>query len=220
MPTNKLLTYIMFAVLFGLLAVAGYKACEMKQQETLQAQEQAELDQALRDLGYPMEDTTKTTVYTGGDVDYNTPAAGAASAAKNPYDQPATASGSQQAAYIPPNEYDQPAAPANTAPKTTTTNTVTKSTAGRIVDYDNEVESADGRYRVVAGSFTIKDNARRQMETLIRMGYSDSEVGLYNRGKYAVVIVKRTNSLNEANQILDKLEDKGIDAAVIDRRRK
>jgi hypothetical protein len=29
-----------------------------------------------------------------------------------------------------------------------------------------------------------------------------------------------TNSLNEANQILDKLEDKGIDAAVIDRRRK
>jgi hypothetical protein len=45
-------------------------------------------------------------------------------------------------------------------------------------------------------------------------------VGLYNRGKYAVVIVKRTNSLNEANQILDKLEDKGIDAAVIDRRRK
>ena len=28
------------------------------------------------------------------------------------------------------------------------------------------------------------------------------------------------NSLNEANQILDKLEDKGIDAAVIDRRRK
>ncbi|MDX2134722.1 MAG: SPOR domain-containing protein [Saprospiraceae bacterium] len=209
MPTNKLLTYALFAVLFTLLAVAGYKACQMQKEAQMQAEELAELDQALRDMGYPLEDTTAGSAYTGGDVDYNAPAtAGNDKSADNPYDQPAAGAASA---------YDQPAAaapPQTTAPKTATSN------AGRVVDYSSESEPSDGRYRVVAGSFRVKDNARRQMEKIIRMGYQSAEVGLYNRGAYAVVIVKRTNDLNEANRILDALEDKGIDAAVIDRTRK
>lgn len=207
MPTNKLLTYALFAVLFTLLAVAGYKACQMQKEAQIQAEELAELDQALRDMGYPLEDTTAGSAYAGGDVDYNAPAtSGSDKTAENPYDQPAAG---------PATSYDQPAAaaPAQTAvPKT--------SNAGRVVDYSTETEPNDGRYRVVAGSFRVKDNARRQMEKIIRMGYQSAEVGLYNRGAYAVVIVKRTNDLNEANRIVDALEDKGIDAAVIDRTRK
>ncbi len=207
MPTNKLLSYGLFAVLFTLLAVAGYKACQMQKEARIQAEELAELDQALRDMGYPLEDTTGGSAYTGGDVDYNASAtAGNNQPADNPYDRPAAGAGST---------YDQPAAtapPQTAAPKS--------SNAGRVVDYSSEPEPNDGRYRVVAGSFRVKDNARRQMEKVIRMGYQTAEVGLYNRGAYAVVIVKRTNDLNEANRILDALEDKGIDAAVIDRTRK
>jgi cell division protein FtsN len=211
MPTNKLLTYILYAVLFSLVAVAGFKACEMKKEQQLTALEQAKFDQQLRDMGYPEEDIQGGSSYTGGDVTddapaadpkaaaaYNQPAATAPAKAQNPYDQPA--------ATAPAAAYDQPAA--------------TASGGGRVMDYTNTAEPTDGRYRVVAGSFKIKDNARKQMERIIKMGYADAEVGVYNRGAFAVVVVKRTNSLSEANRIVDDLERRGIDASVIDRERK
>ncbi len=82
---------------------------------------------------------------------------------------------------------------------------------------DLDTDNSDGRYRVIAGSFRIVDGARREMERIIKMGYHDAEIGYTNRHTYAVVVVKRTNSLSEAKRILAELERKGVDARVMER---
>jgi cell division protein FtsN len=209
MPTNKLLTYILYAVLFSLVAVAGFKACEMKKEQQLTALEQAKFDQQLRDMDYPEEDIQGGSSYAGGDINYDAPAADPKAPAA--YDQPAAPAPAKAQ-----STYDQPAASASAAAY----DQPAASGGGRVMDYTNTAEPTDGRYRVVAGSFKIKDNARKQMERIIKIGYADAEVGVYNRGAFAVVVVKRTNSLSEANRIVDDLERRGIDASVIDRERK
>lgn len=213
MNSNNLQTYLLVALLIGLICVAGYKACEIKRDQEQMAKEQAEYQQSLRDLGYLQGDSTGSQ-YSGEDSAYTdrTPA--------SPAPAPTVSKdGIEDDGYTAPAT-KQPAA------KEPTTSTVTPPAASaqpyssdRIRDLDNETAD-DGRYRVVAGSFTKLEGARREMERLIKMGFRDAEVGRYNRGKYAVVIVKRTNDLNEANRIADQLGRKGVDATVIDRQRK
>ena len=74
-----------------------------------------------------------------------------------------------------------------------------------------------GRYSVVAGTFSKMEGARTRLEEIIKMGYTNAEIGKIQGGKYAVVVVKRTNNKAEAQQLADKLEDKGVDARVLDK---
>lgn len=215
MNTNKLLTYLLYALLAGLIIVAGYKACQMKREQTQVANEKAEFQKEMRDFGYLQEDTTGSQ-FSSEDNDYTdaTPSTPNGSTPKSGSDKPVNNDGI---------EYDNPK-PVTTPPKTNTpqTGNTTPSTAdpNSSSTPPKATSSNDARYRVVAGSFTVMDGARREMERLIKMGYHDAEIGRFNRGKYAVVIVKRTNSLTEANRIVDQLERKGIDASVVDRERK
>jgi cell division protein FtsN len=220
MNTNKLLTYLLYALLAGLIAVAGYKTWQTKQRSTQLAKEEAEFQQSLRDLGYVENDTTgsqyegegnpngsSSVVITDG-IEDEIPVT------TTPAPQPKTST--------PKTSPPQTGTSKTGTPKVSTPSTpapAPKNTAPaepRNLDTDN----SDGRYRVVAGSFTKMEGARREMERIIKMGYHDAEVGHFNRSKYAVVIVKRTNNLNEATQIVDALARKGIDAAVIDRERR
>jgi cell division protein FtsN len=220
MNTNKLLTYLLYALLAGLIAVAGYKTWQTKQRSTQLAKEEAEFQQSLRDLGYVENDTTgsqyegeenpngsSSVVITDG-IEDEIPVT------TTPAPQPKTST--------PKTSTPQAGTPKTGTPKVSTPATpapAPKNTAPaepRNLDTDN----SDGRYRVVAGSFTKMEGARREMERIIKMGYHDAEVGHFNRSKYAVVIVKRTNNLKEATQIVDALARKGIDAAVIDRERR
>ncbi len=207
MNTTKILTYLLYALLGGLILVAGYKACQMKNRQASLAKEAQEFDQQ-RDLGYTDPDSlgtlyegdTSTVVISDGGIE----------------DEPAAAKPSDNA----PAPITQPARPTEkpATPPPTQTKPQTPPPAQPPTDLDSDTR--DGRYRVVAGSFTKLESARREMQRIIKMGYTDAEIGYYNRGKYAAVVVKRTNSLSEANRIVDDLERRGIDAAVIDKYRK
>ncbi len=222
MNTNKLLTYLLYALLAGLVLVFGYKTCQMQRDDARAAEEQrdAEFQKSLRDFGY-IEDDTTGSAFTDEDSNFTeppatSPAPGAKTSPKSGGNPASTGSGIEdedpKPLSLPPSgNTAKPSPGAKTGAAAPTTAPAPK--PGSSDRY------ADGRYRVVAGSFTVMDGARREMERLIKMGYHDAEIGRYNRGKYAVVIVKRTNSLDEANRIVDQLERRGIDAAVVDRER-
>ncbi|MCB0532309.1 MAG: SPOR domain-containing protein [Saprospiraceae bacterium] len=211
MNTNKLLNYVLIAILAGLVVVLVYKACEKKQEEERFAQENAEFQQTLRDFGYIESDTAGSS-FSGDDNAYTDPAPNQPTVTKDGIEyetpQPKTTTTNQP----------KTTQPASQPAKTPITQPVPKTEAPTKVSTSST--SSDGRYRVVAGTFTILDGARREMERLIKMGYHDAEVGKYNRGKYAVVIIKRTDSLSAARRLVDELKRKGVDARVVDRDRK
>lgn len=212
MNTNKLLNYVLIAILAGLVVVLVYKACEKKQEEERFAQENAEFQQTLRDFGYIESDTAGSS-FSGDDNAYTDPAPNQPTVTKDGIEyetpQPKTTTTTTQ---------PKTTQPASQPAKTPITQPVPKTEAPTKVSTSST--SSDGRYRVVAGTFTILDGARREMERLIKMGYHDAEVGKYNRGKYAVVIIKRTDSLSAARRLVDELKRKGVDARVVDRDRK
>lgn len=74
--------------------------------------------------------------------------------------------------------------------------------------------SNTGRYMVLAGSYRQRGNADAQASKLRRLGYNDTEVRLFDRGSYAVVLVDRFSSLSQASQLVRDLADKGIEAFV------
>lgn len=222
MKTNTLLTYILYALLIGLVLAAGYQACRMQQQKKQNAEQEAELQQTLRNLGYA--DTTSTgSSYVGGSDTSDTapspvatPAGAAKANAGGIEDDPTPASSAPTSKPAPATP--KGATPAQEAPKTSkTTKNATKSTAP---SRDLNADTKGGRYQVRVGSFSVMDNARDQLEKVIKMGYQQAEIGKINNGKYATVVVVRTNNLAAATAVADKLEDKGIDALVYDTVRK
>jgi len=210
MNTNKMLTYLLYALLAGLIAVAGYKTWQMKQEKAKMAKESADFQQSIRDLGFVENDTTESRFEGDENAGATPPPTSSSTVVTDdgiedevPVTKPA-----------PQPKTGKKAEPATTEKAKATE--PTRETQPRNLDTDN----SDGRYRVVAGSFTKLDGARREMERIIKMGYHDAEVGLFNRGKFAVVIVKRTENLNEAVRIAEALNKKGIEASVIDRERR
>jgi cell division septation protein DedD len=208
MKENNTLTYILYAALIGLVGLAGYKIWQKKQaeQEALKQEQAATEQQRFNELGYTPADSTSS--YVGG-----------------------TDSASDKVAYIPPKSdasgIEDDGAAAAAAKPAASSNSTTAKTPAKTTDKGpapirnvEDSDGTDGRYRVIAGSFTKMDGARREMERLVKMGYHDAEVGRYNRGKFGVVIVKRTNSLSEAKNIEARLKKKGVDATVFDSNRK
>lgn len=210
MKTNTLLTYLLYALLAGLIGVAGYKACQMQKDKANLAKESEDeaFKKQMRDMGYLEEDTTGSQY--GGDESAGAAQPGDASTASSS-ESTVNPQGIEDEA--PVSTTTQPEK--STPPSTTTTKGVDTEPETRVSE-----TGAKPRYYVSAGSFTQLAAARRQMENVIKMGYEDAEIGYTNRGKYAVVVVMRTNSLGEANKVLDRLEAKGVDANVVDRNRK
>lgn len=209
MKTNTFLTYLLYALLAGLIGVAGYKACQIQKEKADLAKESEDeaFKKQMRDFGYLDEDTTGSQ-YAGDEGIATTPA-GAATPSESTVN--------------PDGIEDEAPATTTATPKTPpATNTAPKSATPPKSDDETTTASASEkpRYYVSAGSFTKLEAARRQMEKVIKMGYENAEIGYTNRGKFAVVVVMRTNSLSEANKVVDRLEGKGVDANVVDRLRK
>lgn len=57
MKSNSLFTYVIYALLLGLILIAGYKACQIRQEQALQKKEREELEQVMRNLGYTNDST-------------------------------------------------------------------------------------------------------------------------------------------------------------------
>ncbi len=234
MKSNNVLTYLLYLLLAGLVVAAAFKACQIKKEKQLEKEKQeAELQQALRDMGYNSSDTTAS-------VGSSYAAENSGAVAGNSSTPPKTG---RQA--NPSGIEDEPVTTANTTAKTTTPSTTTAKSGAALSAKEKTVvalpkvtpqvqatepaaKSATKRtvaaapkkakYRVQAGSFSKMEGARRRLEEVIKLGYPNAEIAKINNGKFAVVIVFRTNSKEEAIRVADKLEQKGVDAAVMENR--
>lgn len=113
------------------------------------------------------------------------------------------------------DEMDETASAAETAPTRPATPRATTAPD----NYDTgKATSAKGRYMVVAGTFGQKANAEARAEKIRGMGYANVEVSYFDRGKYAVVLVDRFDSLSEARTLEKELGDKGIEVLVKEQR--
>lgn len=226
MRTNTLLTYLLYALLFGLIFSAGYMAYKTRQEKLQQVQNDQDINQTLRDLGYSPSDSAAATgsTYAGGS-DTNTPERTGSSStpASVPSrdgieDEPAAPAPAAQKPTV-----KQPAAtPAKSAPAPAPAKTSTaKGVSGSATPSKNlNTDARGGRYQVRAGSFGVMENARDLLEKVIKMGYQQAEIGKLNGGKYATVVILRTNDRAKAIKVMDQLEAKGIDAFVYDAQRK
>lgn len=218
MKSNSLLTYILYGLLSLFILAAGYYACQRQKEKKEQAaREAAELEETLRTMGYASEDTTASSgsSYTSKDT-LSKPAAnpkkvipGAKPSVSKTgiEDEPAAKN-----ALTPNTAKPSTTASTNTIakPKTTTPATTTAKSATAVKG------PGAGRWAVRAGTFSYKDGARRRLEEVIKAGYPNAEISTTKDGK-AAVIVFRSNDKNAAIKVVDKLEEKGIDAAVFDR---
>lgn len=71
-----------------------------------------------------------------------------------------------------------------------------------------------GRYMVLAGNFKVKANAKKYAAELRSMGYEHAKVELFDRGKYAVVLVDRFGSMSSAERLVNSLKKDGVSSYV------
>jgi cell division septation protein DedD len=214
MKTDKLLTYILYALLGGLVIVAGQKACKLKEDKAMQAKESSDMSKALQELGYSETDSTGTShsddgTYKDGTAENATKTATGGGKITNN-----TKSG------IEGDEEEIKPVTSSTKGKTLVADTEDDAKPSRTKVRDLDAEGSNSpKYMVLAGTFTVMDNAREQMESLVKKGFEEAEVGKFNRGKFACAIAKRTNSLSEAKAVMAKLKAKGFKDALVKERK-
>lgn len=213
MKSNSLLTYLLYALLGVLIITAGYKACQMQKEKQRKAQEEAEWQETLKKL-YPEGDSTAggssyierdsaaghstRPSVSPSDIEDAAPSASTNTKATTP--KTTTTTKTTTATKTPPT---------STAPGTTTTTTKTTTTKTTTPAVQGV---GSGRWEVRAGTFSSASNARERLEQVIRMGYTNAEVRTAN-GKSAVIVL-RTNDRKRADQAVDQLTRRGVDAAV------
>lgn len=209
MKTNSLLTTILYALLIGLITLAGWKACELKKEKSVQAREQAELS---RDLGYVTEGDEPSSTYSDSTLENRT---------RTDVVAPSTQSGIEGDDTAPSTSTTPAPAKSKKPPVVARTDddddapVVKKSNRVRDLDTDKDRK----KYAVIAGSFRVMDNARDLMEELVKKGFRNAEVGKFNRGAFGCAIAVQTDSKKEADQALAKLKAKGYKDAFIKERK-
>lgn len=78
----------------------------------------------------------------------------------------------------------------------------------------NSGSSSTGDYLVVAGSFSLRHNADNQVSYLKELGYNNAQVEMTRGGALASAMVGRFTNRNSAQQLVDELKRKGVDAIV------
>ncbi|MCB0526480.1 MAG: SPOR domain-containing protein [Saprospiraceae bacterium] len=216
MRSNNFLTYILYGLLSLTIIIAGYYACQKQREKKLkQEQDEAELQQTLRDMGYGVTDTSSASAgsaFEGGDAKESnkTDPATAKNVNTPPAMEPKTDPQPQQATKTTPQQG------AKTSPQQTQTST-TKPSTGSTGPAKTVPGPGSGHWAVRAGTFAYMDGARRRLEQVIKLGYTNAEISKTSDGKAAVVVF-RSNDKNAAIRVADKLESAGVDAAVFYRK--
>lgn len=78
----------------------------------------------------------------------------------------------------------------------------------------DEMTDSGGDYLVLAGAFVQMANAEAHAKRLQKLGFSDARVALFNRGKYATVLVGRFESKSDATSLVSQLSGKGVESYV------
>lgn len=222
MKNNSLLTYVLYGLLAFILLIAGYYACQKQKDKKLkQEQNEAELQETLRKMGYSQEDTTATgSSFAGDSLGRSTAAKPKVNKDGIEEDGTGSTAATTKPATKPTTTVAAPAKPAPTTGTTTSTPTtkpVVKPTATTTTTAKGVAGPGSGRWAVRAGTFSYMEGARRRLEEVIKAGYPNAEISKTSDGKAAVVVF-RSNDKAAAIRVVDKLEDKGIDAAVFDRK--
>lgn len=201
MKSNSLLTYVLYGLLGLFILIAGYYACQkQKQSKERAAREAQELEETLRNMGYASEDSTEI-----GSSYVSTDSLDKTTTPKTATEKVATPTTPTKTTTTPTTTKTTTTP---TTPKTTTTTTTTKPKTA-------VTGPGTGRWVVRAGTFAYMDGARRRLEEVIKAGYTNAEIVKTREGKAAVVVF-RSNDKNAAINVVDKLENRGIDAAVFD----
>lgn len=99
------------------------------------------------------------------------------------------------------------------ATETTSTKPATN-TGSSDSDNSEKATYSNGKFMVLAGSFTKKALAESQVKKLNKLGYDNARVELFDRGKYAVVLVDRFSNMAEAERTVKKLNGDGVKSYV------
>jgi cell division septation protein DedD len=224
MKNNSLLTYVLYGLLALILMIAGYYACQKQKDKKLkQEQNEAELQETLRKMGYSSEDSTAATGSSFAGDSLSRSSAAKPKVNKDGIEEDGTGStaATTKPATKPTTTVAAPSKPApttSTSTSTTTAKPAVKPTATTATTTAKGVAGpGTGRWAVRAGTFSYMEGARRRLEEVIKAGYPNAEISKTSDGKAAVVVF-RSNDKTAAIRVVDKLEDKGIDAAVFDRK--
>lgn len=208
MKNNSLLTYILYGLLALILCIAGYYTCQrQKEQKLKKEQDEAELQQTLNRMGYGNADSTAANG-SSFVADSTKPIVN-----KNGIEVEPTGTTAKPTTTNPTVTTTKPTVTTTKPTVTTTSPTVAAPTKKSVAG------PGTGRWAVRAGTFAYMDGARRRLEQVIKLGYTAAEITKTKDGK-AAVIVFRSNDKNAAINVVDKLEAKGVDAAIFDTNKK
>ncbi len=71
-----------------------------------------------------------------------------------------------------------------------------------------------GQFKVMAGSYLLKDNASKMVKKLKSIGYKNAEIVVFNASGYHSVIACRHTSEGNARSAVAELKSKGIDSFI------
>jgi SPOR domain len=201
MKSNNLFTYVIGGALALFITIAGYYTCQkQKAAKIIKEQDAAELENTLRQMREAEEDTTASI---------------GSSFARDTLNNKGSRPNVSKDGIVQEPSGTAPAKPGVKTPTggspTTTVKPVVKKTSKGVKG------PGSGRWAVRAGTFAYMEGARRRLEEVIKAGFPNAEISKTNEGKAAVVVF-RSNNKTAAINVVDKLEEKGIDAAVFDRK--
>lgn len=98
--------------------------------------------------------------------------------------------------------------PATTQPATTSrpsnTNKPTSANSG----------SSNGKYMVMAGSFLIEKNAEGMRKKLVKLGYDNADIVVFDLSQYHSVVAARFSTYEAALKVSNELKRRGMDCYV------
>lgn len=222
MRTNNLLTFLLYALLLGLILVGGYKACQMRNDKAELAK-QAEAMKQWDDMRHVEPDSTAASgssfvskdTSLGVSKSNNTPEG----IEDEPVSTPKTTAAPTSTTPKQEAPKTEPAKTSATAPAKTTTPKTGSTTAGSTAP--KSVKGlGSGRYSVRVGSFGDVDRARNQLEKVIKLGFLNAEINKINNGQLSTVVVFRSNDKAAATKIMDQLKAKSVEALIHDSQKK
>ncbi|MEN9414906.1 MAG: hypothetical protein RLZ62_1210 [Bacteroidota bacterium] len=189
---NKGITLALYGVLFVILFSSVYLYCQKRK-------EQIEMEKDGLEVDNEINKTYRT------DIGTSTSTEGGSSFSENSADTERPAPAAKETSEAGPAQVTRPApaTPAKTdSPKAETPKPAPK-----------PAPAAATKWVVRAGTFMYVEGARERLEEVINAGFQDAEIIKTKDGKFTV-LVSRTGDKAAALRTVEKLENKGVEAAI------
>ena len=97
-------------------------------------------------------------------------------------------------------------APASFDQSSSSENTPSTSTSTAVNNFQPQAGTTDGAFMVIAGSFSVKENAEAYADKIRNMGYTNVSIAPFNKGKINAVLVDRYDTESEAQAAVRELK--------------